>query len=248
MLKKLILLGLVPVASLVAVCSSSFAAEKVMSGDVLYRERIALPENAVVSVQLADVSRMDAPAIVIGEQDISPAGQVPVKFEIKFDDSKITKGMTYALQARITVDDKLWFINDTRHEVDPLASDKQTILVKRVAQEKADVLHDVEWTLVSLEGFGDLPDTSVTLLIDSKGNPGGQGPCNRYFSESKIDGDAISFGMVGATQMACEPARMKAERAYFDALAKVKAYALVDEQLVLNDAEGKEVMRYKKGD
>lgn len=248
MLKKLILLGLAPVAGLVAVCGPSFAAEKVMSGEVLYRERMALPENAVVSVQLADVSRMDAPAIVIGEQEISPAGQVPVKFEIRFDDSKITKGMTYALQARITVDDELWFINDTHHEVDPLASEARTILVKRVAQERTDALRGVEWTLASIEGFGDLPDSSATFSIDDEERAGGRGPCNGYFGMAKIDGDAISLSQIGATQMACEPARMKAERAYFDALGKVKAYAVVDDRLFLNDGEGKEVLRFKKGD
>lgn len=247
MLKKLILLGLVPVAGLVAVCSPSFAAEKVMSGEVLYRERMALPDNAVVSVQLADVSRMDAPAVVIGEQDISPAGQVPVKFEIRFDDSKITKGMTYALQARITVDDKLWFINDMRHEVDPLSSDAQTIFVKRVTQESAYVLRGVEWTLVSIEGFGELPDNPVTFSVDNEGRAGGSGPCNGYFGGAKIDGEAISLSQIGATQMACEPARMKAERAYFDALGEVKAYAIDDGQLVLTDSGGKEVLRFKKG-
>jgi putative lipoprotein len=247
MLKKLILLGLVPVAGLVAVSNPAFAAEKVLSGEVLYRERIALPENAVVSVQLADVSRMDAAADVIGEQEISPAGQVPVKFEIRFNDSKITKNMTYALQARITVDGELWFINDTHHGVDPLASEAQTILVKRVAQDSTDALRGVEWTLVSIEGFGELPDNPVTFSIDNEERAGGRGPCNGYFGSAKIDGEAVSLSQIGATQMACEPARMKAERAYFDALGEVKAYAIDDGQLVLTDSGGKEVLRFKKG-
>jgi heat shock protein HslJ len=47
--------------------------------------------------------------------------------------------------------------------------------------------------------------------------------------------------------MACEPARMKAERAYFDALGEVKAYAIDDGQLALKDSGGKEVLRFKKG-
>ena len=49
---------------------------------MVYRERIALPPNAVLSVQLADVSLADAPAAILGEQKIDPAGQVPIKFEI----------------------------------------------------------------------------------------------------------------------------------------------------------------------
>src|SRR6516225_3433270 len=50
-----------------------------ISGNVAYRERIALPENAVLIVQLQDVSFADAPAKVIAEQKITFAGrQVPL--------------------------------------------------------------------------------------------------------------------------------------------------------------------------
>src|SRR5258708_34753519 len=42
----------------------------VVTGTVTYRQRIALPRQAVVQVQLLDVSKADAPAIVIAEQTI----------------------------------------------------------------------------------------------------------------------------------------------------------------------------------
>jgi putative lipoprotein len=155
--------------------------------------------------------------------------------------------MTYALQARITVDGELWFINDTHHGVDPLTGEAQTILVKRIARHTTDALHGVEWTLVSIEGFGELPDNPVTFSIDNEDRAGGRGPCNGYFGGARIDGEAISLSQIGATQMACEPARMKAERAYFDALGEVKAYAIDDGQLALKDSGGKEVLRFKKG-
>ncbi|MER9998537.1 META domain-containing protein [Mesorhizobium sp. M0051] len=54
--------GFVPlVVGMLAVPGPSVAAGKTVRGEVIYRERIALLPSAVLSVQLADVSRADAP-------------------------------------------------------------------------------------------------------------------------------------------------------------------------------------------
>ncbi|RWE69181.1 YbaY family lipoprotein [Mesorhizobium sp.] len=123
--------GLVPlVVGVLAAPQVTKAAEKTIAGEVSYRERIALPPDAVLVVELADVSLANAPATVIAKRRIAPTGQVPIKFEIGFDANAIQKGRTYALQARITVGERLMFITDTNHQVDPLAGTPQTVLVK----------------------------------------------------------------------------------------------------------------------
>ena len=87
-------------------------------GTVTYRERIALPPTAVITVKLVDVSRADAPAIVLGEQVIAASGrQVPFAFVIGYDPGLIEASHTYALQARIEDGGKLLFINDEHHAV-----------------------------------------------------------------------------------------------------------------------------------
>ena len=58
----------------------------------------------MLSVQLADVSRGDAPAKILGEQKIDPDGQLLIKFAIPFDPTAIKTNITYALQACISVD------------------------------------------------------------------------------------------------------------------------------------------------
>jgi putative lipoprotein len=123
------------VVGILAAPDISVAGSKNLTGQVMYRERIALPPSAVLSVQLADVSLADAPAKIIGEQNVKPAGQVPISFKIAFDPSIIRPRMTYALQARITVEGKLTFVYDMRHEVDPMTDAPRTILLKMVAQE-----------------------------------------------------------------------------------------------------------------
>ena len=89
-----------------------------VTGTLTYRERIALPPDAVIKVQLVDVSRADAPAIVIGEQVTHAAGkQVPFAFEIQFDPARIEANYSYAVQARIEKDGKLRFISDRHYAV-----------------------------------------------------------------------------------------------------------------------------------
>lgn len=88
-----------------------------VTGSVLYRERIALPPDATLQVQLVDVSRMDVPAVVLGEQVISPTGQVPIPFEIAYDPAQIDDRMSYAIQARIEVDGELMFISTRAYPV-----------------------------------------------------------------------------------------------------------------------------------
>lgn len=89
-----------------------------VTGTVTYRERIALPPTAVIRVRLVDVSRADAPAIVLGEQIVEVRGkQIPFAFEIPYDPSRIESRHTYAVQARIEVDGRLWFVSDTGYPV-----------------------------------------------------------------------------------------------------------------------------------
>jgi putative lipoprotein len=89
-----------------------------VTGSVAYRERIALPPTAVVTVRLVDVSRADAAAELLAEQVIPTGGRhVPFEFALAYDASRIQPGHTYAVQARIEADGKLLFISDTMHPV-----------------------------------------------------------------------------------------------------------------------------------
>ncbi|TGW05787.1 META domain-containing protein, partial [Mesorhizobium sp. M2D.F.Ca.ET.145.01.1.1] len=189
--------GLVPlVVGILAVPELSVAAEKAVRGEVIYRERIALPPSAVLSVELADVSLADAPAKIIGQQKIKPAGQVPISFEIKFAPSVIRPQMTYALQARITVDGRLMFISDVRHQFDPLTDAPQTIMLKMVtpSKETAASIFDQLWVVDYVDGIGAITAPQATFRVSEAGKAGGSGPCNIYFATAKVEGQAIAIG------------------------------------------------------
>lgn len=89
-----------------------------VTGTVTYLQRVALPPDAVIKVQLVDVSRADAPAVVLGEQVMEAGGrQVPFAFEIRYAPTSIEAGHSYAVQARIEDGGRLRFINDQRYPV-----------------------------------------------------------------------------------------------------------------------------------
>jgi putative lipoprotein len=93
------------------------AASATVTGSVTYRERMALPPGATVTVRLQDVSRADASAEVLAEQVIVPTAQVPIPFVLRYDPARIDARHSYSVAARIEVDGKLWFISDTHNGV-----------------------------------------------------------------------------------------------------------------------------------
>lgn len=84
--------------------------DNVVSGTVTYRQRSALPPNAVVTVRLVDVSRQDVSAPVIAEQRIETNGrQVPIEYGMAYDRSKIQERNRYAVRAEIRSGSRLLF-------------------------------------------------------------------------------------------------------------------------------------------
>ncbi|WP_159651850.1 YbaY family lipoprotein [Vibrio atypicus] len=89
-----------------------------VTGTVAYRERIALPDNALVTITLQDVSLADAPAKVIAKHRFETNGaQVPFEFDLAYDTAKIEARHRYSVSARIEVDGQLLFITDTSYPV-----------------------------------------------------------------------------------------------------------------------------------
>ena len=97
------------------------------------------------------------------------------------------------------------------------------------------------WVAEAIAGTpaGDAP---ITLQLGADGRASGRGGCNGYGGLYTLAGDALHFGGLASTRMACAPALMDQEQRYFDALAKVTHYAVADDgALLLETGEGKEI-------
>ena len=104
-----------------AACATLGPSEQPVSvtGQLTYRERIALPPTAQIEIQLGDVSRMDSPSRTIAQQSFTADGrQVPFAFSLTVDQRPLDPRHSYAVSARITdASGRLMFITDTRNSV-----------------------------------------------------------------------------------------------------------------------------------
>lgn len=218
-----------------------------LRGQVSFHERLALPPGAVVQVALVDVSRADAPAIPLARQQVEGAIASPIPFELTFDRARIEAGRSYALQARILVNGELWFINTSRHAIFDGGPDNTDILVQRVAAGPS-LPPFGTWLAESIGGGGVLDRLQSTLEITPDGRAGGNGGCNRFTGRATIEGDAIAFGEMASTRMACSPAVMDQEAKFHAALRAAKRFQTLPQQrkLLLFDANGNIVLRLTK--
>jgi len=119
--------------TLVLLSGAPASATNRVSGTATYRERIALPPDAVLEVRLDDVSLADAPAIELGRIRVENPGNPPFAFEISYDPDQIDSRHVYAVRATIRAGGKLLFTTDTHYPVLTRgAGDEVELLLRRV--------------------------------------------------------------------------------------------------------------------
>ena len=222
-----------------------------ITGSALYRERIALPSNAVLEVTVEDVSRADAPATAIGRITLMPAGQVPIGFEVPYQESLVRQNHRYSVRARITHDGTLLWTTTQAHPVLTNGAGNRVdgMLLQRVVQG-ADAnrpLTGTYWKLTELNGetVPAAPKQGEPhLILQPRGNRlTGSGGCNRLMGSYRLTGPSLSFGAIASTKMAC-PDGMEREAAFFRALEEVKGWKLDGDRLELKDRTGTVTARF----
>jgi len=240
-----------------AAASPALAETMTLTGEVTYRERIALPANAVLRVRLMDTETADGPVPIEARAAIAPGGQVPLTFTLRFDDRVIEPGHAYALTAEITSGNVIWFRNIEPYAVNPLLPDDPVIIVTDFTGAttedsgppivtdlpSATPILDVTWRAESIGGNPLLPHSEATLSIAGDMRAGGRGGCNSYFAQAEIAGESLRFSAVAATRMACASADItQQEQNFFAALQSTRFWRLRNGRLVLLDAGGRDTV------
>jgi len=233
-----------------------------IEGEVFYRERMILPPDAEVEVQLQDISRADALATVMTSVLIQPQGGPPYPFSINYDPTVIDPRMRYALRATISRGDRLLF--SSTEYIDPFAGSPVQIMVQRVAEPvtKAppqepppvqahgapttaapadDDATQAIWQLQTLHGepaaVGAGGVHADMVLNHDEGSVAGFSGCNRYtggFSGEgrSSHGTPIKFGPLASTMRACVDGA-ELEQAFLQMLDSVDAYRISGQTLEL---------------
>lgn len=143
-----------------------------VSGTAAYRQRIALPPDAVLTVRIEDVSRADAQASVLAESSQAFGDrQVPIPFTLAVLRAAIDARSTYAVRATITVGGQLRFTT-TRHYP----------VLTREASNRVDLM---------LEAV--LPGTSRPGLDAKSGPDATAAPSQRWRGAFRYVADAATF-------------------------------------------------------
>lgn len=130
-------LALIVITALITVITIGCTTTATITGDIYYRERIALPPSAKITVTLEDVSRADTAATVIGKQEFTSEYQVPIPFEIEYQPSDIKPNHRYALRAQIrSADNQLLWATTEHYGVltHDMPKDKVSLQLARASQ------------------------------------------------------------------------------------------------------------------
>jgi putative lipoprotein len=255
-------LRLILIAALGALLATApaLAAKVTLPGQVTYRERIALPQQAVLRLQLIDQTQPSAAPRLDVEGAIGN-GQVPLSFALTFEDSLIVAGHTYALIATISAGGGMLFRNFEPYVVDPLKPAAPVVIVTSfvgriedhatsrepsVAGEP-DILEST-WKATSIGGQPAVPRSTASLQIGADMRAGGKGGCNSWYAQAEIDGDSIRLGAITSTPGSCQgdDARNAEETAYYAALVAAVSWRIEANQLTLYDAAGRVVLTFTR--
>jgi uncharacterized lipoprotein YbaY len=128
---------LIAVGLMAFALTPAWAAQELITGTATYRERIALPPDAVFEAIIEEVSRADAPAVEIARTRIESPGQPPIAFSIAYDPAAIDERLTYAVRTRVLLGERLMFISDTVHRVLTRGATREIAVMMRTAPAPA---------------------------------------------------------------------------------------------------------------
>ena len=249
------------VLGLFLLVSPALAARVTLSGQVTYRERIALPGTAALEIQLIDQTLPSLPPRLDVKAPIGP-GQVPLSFNLGFEDSLILPSHSYALVATIAVPEGVMFRNAEPYALNPLAPVQPLLItVNRFAADNnqasasaqptpadgtAPAIFDITWTATTIKGTAVLARNHPTLSISADMRAGGSTGCNSWFAQADLHGDAFHLGQIGATLIACPEPVTQQEKAFTEALSQSARWQVNGDTLTLFGIDGAALLVFKR--
>jgi len=228
----------------------ALGAEVTFTGEVVYRERLALPAGSVLTVAL--VALPGGVPVASAQAGLDQASS-PIAFTLDVHSALRAAG-AYGLVAEIRTGQGV-FRTPQPVPVDlaapagivipvifgpapPPPSTEQSLPALAVPSD----LVDTHWLVTSIGGDPVMQDTELTFSIAPDHRAGGNGGCNSYFAEASFEEKGLAFGPIAGTRMACAEAIMAQETRFFAALDATRGYEVSGDALKLLDAAGVTLM------
>ena len=207
-------------------------ASATVAGTVSYRERIALPPDAILKVDLLKETPNDTgptAITIVATTSVASAGrQVPLPFMLHYDPRMMRTNPTLFVRAMIRSGEQLLFESSRMNAViSPSKNERLDLVLARfdpLAYLPAD-LAGTHWVLQSMNGVAVLEGTHPTLDF-LKGKATGNGACNTFSAAVDISGSSIRFGAVEAARTSCGTAVSLQEINYLEALEAADGFTV----------------------
>jgi putative lipoprotein len=229
-----------------------------IQGTATYRERVALPPDAIFDAVVEDVSRADAPAVIIAATRVTSPGNPPIAFTVDYDAAKISDDRRYVIRASVLVGGKLLFATDTATPVITRGAPLNVSLMMRMvaatttsppAAAGGRSVEGTYWRAIELAGKptpAQDPKREAHLVFQAGGRVTGSDGCNRITGGYQRQDDALTFGQIAGTRMAC-PDSAEIEGAFQAALKATVRFRVASDRLELLDASGTRVAAFVPG-
>jgi putative lipoprotein len=219
---------------------------------VSYRERIALPPDAQLEVELLDVSRADAKATRIASQRFAMTG-VPMTVTLTYDRQIARDHGRYSLGAVIWSGDRQVFsLMPPQMLPDGPGAGPVEVVLSALPEDGAEAepawpIRGIPWRVTEVLGKPWDVSDPATLSIDDEMRFSIFGGCNRYVGQLALKGNDIAFppGFAG-TLMACHDVVEAQERQFIETLRRVAHHVRYGAGLVLTDVGGNALMHFEQ--
>ena len=186
--------------------ASQAATMHTLQGHALYRERMALPPGAVLSVWIEDTGATHGAPLVMAEQRAEIHHGVPIPYTLTYP--TLPPGGHYVLNAEITVEGQRLFATPDGGTL----LDHPQLLLRRVAETTVRAPYGT-WRIQSV-GDLNIPNTPEApgLTLQQDGTVYGTDGCNRLMGHFRLEAQTLQFPPMATTRKACLPPLMAQEQ------------------------------------
>lgn len=194
-----------------------------LQGQVLLEPPYPLPPQAVLDVQLLDVSLADAPAVLQGRSRMLPEGAPPYRFRVRYRDATIRPDRRYQLRATIQEGQRLLFTTDTAF---PVLDGRPGPLRLPLVPVGDAPLRGLTWLRAPAAGVPVAPGAprqEQQIRLDPlRRELSGSADCNRFIGRFQLEADRLTLEPLAGTDQRCEPEVMADERRFLETLRQVR--------------------------
>ncbi len=199
-------LALLAAGSVLSSCPAQADSMRTLHGQALYRERMALPPGAVLSVWIEDTGATRGAPLVMAERREEIHHGVPIPYTLTYP--ALPPGGHYVLNAEITVEGHRLFATPEGGT----SLDHPQLLLRRVAGTSIRAPYGA-WRIQSVGSLHfDNTAEAPGLTLQQDGTVYGTDGCNRLMGHFRLTTQSLHFLPLAMTRKACLPSLMTQEQ------------------------------------